>query len=394
MSPTRLLFLAPGDVRKGRVEPISYMRTCAAFAARGLDVHLVTPWMHRVDAISKGQVFSHYGLEPTFRIHTLPTPLSGNAPTWWFRLCVGSAASMLALREAVRHAVRPVPLVLYTRSPVFVAPFLWFRPAFFRGPRPRLVMETHVLPNPANRWIVRSMDFIVVNSDRLRADVVERFDVPENRVLPVPLGPYNEVRPHPKREARERLGLPLHDAIACYSGKMIREQNEVLLLATHRVREAIPGFRLLLVGGNPAILEWTRRRMRELALEDAVVLAGFVAPREVELYQSAADVLVLTMGTALEHFPYATPAKAYEYMRIGRPVVASDFPLFAEVFGADGERAIRVGTDDASLASGIKAALSLPDGGQALAERGARFVEGRTWPARVDTVLEALGAVH
>ena len=45
-----LLFLAPGDVRKARVEPISWMRTCDAFAATGIDVTLATVLHHESDS--------------------------------------------------------------------------------------------------------------------------------------------------------------------------------------------------------------------------------------------------------------------------------------------------------------------------------------------------------
>src|SRR5437870_2653090 len=47
----RLIFLAPGDVSKGRVEPISWMRTCEAYAGHGLEVTLTTLRTRRPDSV-------------------------------------------------------------------------------------------------------------------------------------------------------------------------------------------------------------------------------------------------------------------------------------------------------------------------------------------------------
>ena len=76
-----LLFLAPGDVTKGRVEPIAWMRTCEAYAQAGLAVTLVTLRVRRPDAISDGEVWTHFGIDQSFTIRSLPTLLASDSPT-------------------------------------------------------------------------------------------------------------------------------------------------------------------------------------------------------------------------------------------------------------------------------------------------------------------------
>jgi len=282
-------------------------------------------------------------------------------------------------------------LVVYSRSPALAAPFALLRRLLPSSRRPRLVLETHTLPPQRLRRLLRSVDLVVVNSLRLRNDAIAAFGLERDRVLHAPLGPFNDVSPHAIREAREELGLPLNARFACYSGKMVESQTEFLLQTATRLRES--GVRLLLVGGNPSILEWTRRRIGELGLGDTVIAAGFVEPSRVALYQAAADVLVLHMDHGFTHFPYATPAKSYEYMAARRPIVATDIPLSDEVFGPDGERAIRIAErTPGALAAGIVSALELPDGGSAMTERAATFVRDRSWARRVDALLEALPA--
>ena len=138
-------------------------------------------------------------------------------------------------------------------------------------------------------------------------------------------------------------------------------------------------FQLLLVGGNPEILEWVRRRADELNIAHAVRLTGFVPPSTVGNYQSAADVFVYHVPETVAIFPYTTPAKAYEYQAMMRPIVATDFPLFSEVFGDDRERAIRV-TDRTplGLAKGIALAFSLGADTHEMVERARLFASERT----------------
>ena len=92
----------------------------------------------------------------------------------------------------------------------------------------------------------------------------------------------------------------------------------------------------------------------------------------------------------MQTFEYATPSKSYDYMSAARPIVATDIPLFEEIFGPDGERAIKVAEHDPdAFARGIERAL---DGdGEAMARRAAAFMAGATWEDRAGAVLAALG---
>ena len=110
-------------------------------------------------------------------------------------------------------------------------------------------------------------------------------------------------------------------------------------------------------------------------------------------YQAAADVLVFHMSDRLTHWEYCTPAKAFEYMVARRPIVATDLPRFDEVFGADGERAVRARRrSPEALAEGIAGLLEGDGDAGAMVERAASFVAGRTWEARTRAVLDALAA--
>jgi glycosyltransferase involved in cell wall biosynthesis len=395
MRKLSLLFLAPGDVSKGRVEPISWMRTCEAFAARGFDVTLLALGPRNTEGVPRSAVWRHFDVAPIFRLRVAPSPLPPDASDRVFRVWAASAASVAAASTLVSQIFRPRPRVVYFRTPVQLAPFVLARRLLPTARRPVLVFETHALP-PRSTWrLIRGADVIVANSLRLADDLRCLAGVPSERIVHAPLGPFNRVDRHPRNWARARLGLPSGARIACYTGKHVEAQNEFLLRAAREAAVRVSDFKLLLVGGNKRILAWTARRIEELGLRDTVLLPGFVPPADISIYQAAADVLVFHMDASLRHFNYCTPAKGFEYQAAGRPIVATEIPLYEEVFGKDGERAFRVSErTPKALAEGIARALSLDESSRAMSERAAAFVHDRTWSSRVDRVIGALGHVQ
>jgi glycosyltransferase involved in cell wall biosynthesis len=388
----RVLFLAPGDVGKGRVEPISWMQTCNAYADRGLDVTLVSLKVRRPDAVPPTQVWDHFGLQRRFRLVVVPTLLSRDASLWWFRAWAGAAALGVAIYfTASQWMRRPRKLVVHGRLPILVAPFLALRVLLPKARRPRVVFETHAGLRPSHGWVVRRVDLLVTNSAKLADDIASAYGVPVDRVLHVPLGPYNDIQPGDRLEARRELGLSEEATIAVYAGKITDAIYEFLLGTAAIAGRHIDGLQVLIVGGNTAVLDRARRRLGELDLGDTVSLVGFVPPAAVGVYQAAADVLLLYVPSSFPTFQYCTPSKAYEYQAAGRPIVAADIPLFEEVLGEDGERALRVfeHTPDA-MADGIVRALSLEDRGRAMAQRAGEWVRERTWSRRAEVILAAL----
>jgi glycosyltransferase involved in cell wall biosynthesis len=235
------------------------------------------------------------------------------------------------------------------------------------------------------------MDLTVVNSRRLKNELAARIGIPDGKILHAPLAPHATISPCSKNEARAHLGLPSSVPIACYTGKMPKDQADFLFEVAIAARTRISDFRMLLVGGNPRFLSWAKARVAGLGLQDTVMLPGFVEPATVGLYQAAADVLVFYMDKTMLHYDYCTPAKGFDYQAAGRPIVAGDLPLFDEVFGEDGERAIRVDSDTPEdFAEAIARALALDNAHQGMTARALSWVKHRTWEARVDAILDRL----
>jgi len=87
-----------------------------------------------------------------------------------------------------------------------------------------------------------------------------------------------------------------------------------------------PDVKYLMVGPGEFPAAWSRR-MRQLKVEDRIVLAGKVAESELPAYYTACDLLVLPSVSRLEAFGLVL----VEAMASRRPVVASDMPGVREV---------------------------------------------------------------
>lgn len=105
------------------------------------------------------------------------------------------------------------------------------------------------------------------------------------------------------------------------------------------------------------------------------------------------DVL-LSPHTGTDDF-FGSPTKLFEYMAIGRPIVASSLGQIAEVL-EDGVTAKLVTPgDSAALADGVASVIMSPDGGAALGQAARKQAEREhSWISRAQAVLEALEKSH
>jgi O-antigen/teichoic acid export membrane protein/glycosyltransferase involved in cell wall biosynthesis len=132
---------------------------------------------------------------------------------------------------------------------------------------------------------------------------------------------------------------------------------------------------------------------RELGVAGRVRLAGALPHGDALRTLAACDVLVSPHVPIPGQPFFGSPTKLFEYMALGRPIVASRLGQLAEVL-EDGHTAVLVEPGDPhALAGGIRHVLSLPDRGAELGAE-ARREAGRahTWDHRAAAVLGALTA--
>ena len=126
---------------------------------------------------------------------------------------------------------------------------------------------------------------------------------------------------------RRTLGVAPGVPVVMYTGTFEAYQGlELLYEAMPPVLEARPDARLVLVGGDADQVEMARARVRSLGLEHAVIFAGQRPAEEIPAYLDGATMLVSPRSTGTN-----TPLKIYQYLRSGRPIVATRLRTHTQV---------------------------------------------------------------
>src|SRR5919202_3452365 len=211
--------------------------------------------------------------------------------------------------------------------------------------------------------VVRAVDRLIAQCPSERAELVDDYGADPGKVVVIPSAVDVETfRPVPRDEARRALGLPTHELIVVYVGRMVprKDVRNVVRAVALLTRQAdcvcppLPPVHLLLVGGEtrepdpartPEIGE-LQRLAAELGIADRVRFAGKQQQDVLHYFYSAGDVAVTTPW----YEPFGlTPLEA---MACGRPVIGS-----------------AVGGITFTIADGVTGCLVPPRDPQALATR-------------------------
>ena len=185
---------------------------------------------------------------------------------------------------------------------------------------------------------------------------------------------------------RTRHGVGDRPLVACVSRLVQRKGQDTLIRVWPAVRRAIPGARLLLVGGGP-----DRERLGQLAapLGDAVSFAGVVSEEELPAHYAAADLFAMPCrdqkgGLELEGLGivYLEAAACGKAAVAGRSGGAPEAVI-------EGETGVVVdGRDQAGLGRAIVKLLEDPERRRSMGKAGRAWVEKDfSWTA----VLERFG---
>jgi glycosyltransferase involved in cell wall biosynthesis len=162
---------------------------------------------------------------------------------------------------------------------------------------------------------------------------------------------------------RAELGLGADTPMVLYTGTFEAYQGlDLLFAAMPKVIAKRPDAQFVLMGGDAEQVRAAQARLEAAGLSKNVRLTGQRPVGDVPAYLDAADALVSprSLGTN-------TPLKIYQYLRSGRPIVATRLLTHTQVL--DDETSILTAPEPAAYAEGILAAIS--DRGRAR-EIGAR----------------------
>ena len=187
---------------------------------------------------------------------------------------------------------------------------------------------------------------------------------------------------------RRRSGLPPSAPVILYTGTFEAYQGlDLLYQAVSHVRTAVPAARLLVAGGQPDQIEKARRQCRAAGIEDITIFAGERPSEEMAAYLLACDVLVSPRSRGTN-----TPLKIYQYLRSGKPIVATRLLTHTQVLSD--ETAILTGPTPREFADGIIAALQDPARAAAVGARARELAETKySYAAYLDRTRQACAAL-
>jgi len=172
----------------------------------------------------------------------------------------------------------------------------------------------------------RLSDHVFVHTDKMKAQLVGDFRVPENSVTVIPLGINNSV-PNTAltaQEAKRHFGIKPEDRVILFFGNIGPYKGlEYLVRAFERVASENPTYRLIIAGkpkvGSESYFADVQSDISQSSSRDRVIQRiEFVPDTDTELYFKAADVVALPYT---EVFQSGVLVLAYSF---GLPVIATD----------------------------------------------------------------------
>jgi glycosyltransferase involved in cell wall biosynthesis len=176
--------------------------------------------------------------------------------------------------------------------------------------------------------------------------------------------------------------------VVLYTGTFEAYQGlDLLFEAMALVAAARPDARLLLAGGKPDQVARARGQVRAAGIETVTTFAGERPAAEIPAYLLACDALVSPRSRGTN-----TPLKIYQYLRSGRPIVATRLLTHTQVL--DDETAILTGTSPHEFADGILRALCDPARAAAVGSNAKRLAETKySYEAYLERTRRACAAL-
>lgn len=206
----------------------------------------------------------------------------------------------------------------------------------------------------AEKFVVRRSRVTIVICPQLE-DVVRAIDPSAATVL-IENAPGSGDPPLAGGSAKIRAayGLNADTPIVLYTGTFEAYQGlDLLFAAARHVIAARPDARIMLVGGHPEQVAQARADAAAAGVEQALVFVGQRPAEEIPHFLDAADVLVSPRSRGTN-----TPLKIYQYLRAGRPIVATRLLTHTQVL--DDDVAILTDASPEGFGAGIVEALADP----------------------------------
>ncbi len=156
----------------------------------------------------------------------------------------------------------------------------------------------------------------------------------------------------------------------------------------------ISGANLVIAGGPPARVAQLEQRATELRVAERVRFLGRVEPERRFQVIADADICLLPLTDTSIGSRYTSPLKLFEYMAVGKPIVAADVPALRNVISDGVNGVLAPVADPVQLARAVMRLLNDPAAALAIGAAARVGAARYTWTARAEklkTLFAELG---
>jgi glycosyltransferase involved in cell wall biosynthesis len=387
----RILMIAPEPFFEPRGTPFSEYHRIKALTTLGHQVDLVTYPFGRDVTVPGLRVFR--SLKPPFISRVKIGPSLAKIP-------LDLLLTLTALRRAIAggydavHSHEEAGLIGVMLAGLLRVPHLYDMHsslpqqlsnfAFSRSPLVTGIFEA------VERLMIRRSRVVIVICPALE-ETVRRID-PQARVVLIENAPGSgEAEPTAEQAAqvRARFAIAAGTPLILYTGTFEAYQGlDLLFEAMALVRARRPDARLLLAGGKPDQIAHAQNQARAAGADGVTIFSGERPSTEIPAYLLTCDVLVSPRSRGIN-----TPLKIYQYLRSGKPIVATRLLTHTQVL--DDDTAILTGATAREFADGILAAISDPARAAIVSRQARQLAETKySYDAYLDRTRRACGELR
>lgn len=265
-------------------------------------------------------------------------------PKWIYELLELSYAVLAYLRLR-RAFLEHRPDCLYERYNLFLPAGVWLKcryglpmllevnsPLYQERARYDGISLTR-LARWSERYAWRGADYVLPVT-RVLADMVAAEGVAEARIRVIPNGINSERFGRTLETCAAKRALGLQGKVVLGFTGFVRDWHGLSSVIELIARDDARSARYLLVVGDGPARVSLEAQARDLGIADRLIFTGIVGRDEVARYVAAFDIALQPAVVA-----YASPLKLFEYLMLGRAIVAPAQPNIMEIL-SDGRNAV------------------------------------------------------